>query len=161
MADDDVDTLWPAEPIRRRDTRVVAAVNGAYHAVTRRLEISTREHGLDASEALVLNALLREPACPPWLVRRRTGLHRSTLASILDRLEREDRIERRRSSVDGRRFEIQLTTLGRISADIAELVIRDVEAEIAGYTSPAERHGAVAVFEACVAIGQRDRTSRG
>ena len=161
MTDDDVDTLWPAEPSRRRDTGVVAAVSGACHAVTRRLEMSTRDHGLDASEALVLNALLWEPACPPWLVRRRTGLHRSTLASILDRLERDDRIERRRSSVDGRRFEIQLTTQGRISADIAELIVRDVEVEIAGYTTPAERHGAVAVFEACVAIGRRDRASRG
>jgi len=56
----DVDELWPAEPIRTRDARVVAAVNGAYHAVTRRLELSTRDHGLDASEALVLDALLRE-----------------------------------------------------------------------------------------------------
>jgi DNA-binding MarR family transcriptional regulator len=161
MIDDDVDELWPAEPIRTRDTRVVAAVNGAYHAVTRRLELSTRDHGLDASEALVLNTLLHEPACPPWLLRRRIGLHRSTLASILDRLEGEDRIERRRSSVDGRRFEIQLTTNGTVSADIAELIVHDVEGEIAGYTTPAERHGAVAVFEACVAIGQRDRASRG
>lgn len=157
----DVDELWPAEPIRTRDARVVAAVNGAYHAVTRRLELSTRDHGLDASEALVLDALLREPACPPWLVRRRIGLHRSTLASILDRLERDDRIERRRSSVDGRRFEIQLTTAGRILADIAELIVHDVEAEIAGYTTPADRHGAVAVFEACLAIGQRSRASPG
>jgi len=159
MIDDDVDTLWPAEPTSRRDTRAVAAVNGAYHAVTRRLELSTRDHGLDASEALVLNALSREPACPPWLVRRRTGLHRSTLASILDRLECDDRIERGRSSVDGRRFEIRLTTLGRISADIAELIVLEVEAEIAGYTSPAERRGAVAVFEACLAINRRDRSS--
>ena len=161
MIDDDVEALWPAEPNRKRDTHVVAAVNGAYQAVTRRLELSTRDHGLDASEALVLNALLREPACPPWLLRRRIGLHRSTLASILDRLERDDRIGRRRSSVDGRRFEIQLTTHGRVSADIAELIVRDVEAEIAGYTTPAERHGAVAVFEACVAIGHRSRASRG
>lgn len=159
MNEDDVEEVWPAERTPARDTRVIAAVHGANHAVTRRLELSTRDHGLDAAEALVLATLLREPACPSWLLRRRIGTHRSTLSSILDRLELEDRIERRRSSFDGRRFEIHLTTLGRIAANIAELIIRDVEAEIAGYTSPAERHGAVAVFEACVAIGQRDRGS--
>lgn len=159
MIEDDVDDIWPAELIRTRDARVVMAVHGAYHALTRRLELSTRDHGLDAAEALVLATLLREAGCPSWLLRRRTGLHRSTLSSILDRLESEDRVERRRGSFDGRRFEIHLTTAGRISADIAEFIVSDVEAEIAGYTSPAERHGAVAVFEACIAIGQRDRGS--
>jgi hypothetical protein len=61
--------------------------------------------------------------------------------------------------VDGRRFEIQLTTSGVIAAEIADFIIRDVESEIAGYTSTAERRGAVAVFEACMALGRRDRGS--
>jgi hypothetical protein len=32
-----------------------------------------------------------------------------------------------------------------------------VEGEIGGYTSRAERQGAVAVYEACVAVGRRER----
>jgi DNA-binding MarR family transcriptional regulator len=106
---------------------------------------------------LLLSVLLRESPCPSWLLKRRTGLHRSTLSSILDRLERDNQIERKRSSFDGRRFEIRLTRTGVVAAEIAEFIIRDVESEIAGYTSRAERNGAVAVFEACVAIGQRQR----
>ncbi|MDQ3127004.1 MAG: MarR family winged helix-turn-helix transcriptional regulator [Chloroflexota bacterium] len=159
MADDD--DFWPSERIPTRDTAVIAAVHGAGYCITRRLELSTRDHGLDAVEALVLTQLLREPACPSWLLRSRTGLHRSTLSSILDRLERDGRIERRRNSVDGRRFEIGLTSTGRMAAEIANALMRDVEAEIAGYTSRAERHGAVAVFEACLALGRRERGAFG
>jgi hypothetical protein len=44
-----------------------------------------------------------------------------------------------------------------ISAELAEFVIADVEAEIAGDTSRLDRRGAVAVYDACVAIGQRER----
>ena len=159
MIDDDHFETWPRERQPVHDTRVIVAIHGARDAVSRRLAITTREHGLDPIESLVLGALLREPSCPPWLLRQRLGLHRSTLSSILDRLEHDGRIQRRKSSFDGRRFEILLTRAGTISADIAELIVRDVEAEIAGYTSPAQRHGAVAVFEACVAIGRRDRGS--
>jgi DNA-binding HxlR family transcriptional regulator len=157
MSLDEADDGWPPEPTSTTDTRVIAAVHGAYHAVTRRLELSTREHGLDAAEALVLDAVLRDDGCAPWEIRRRIGLHRSTLSSILDRLERHARIERRQSGFDGRRFEIRLTPAGVISAGLAEFVIADVEAEIAGYTSRLDRRGAVAVYDACEAIGHRDR----
>jgi DNA-binding MarR family transcriptional regulator len=159
MANDEFDDGWPPERTPAVDTRVIAAVHGAHHAVTRRLELSTREHGLDAAEALVLDAVLRDVGCAPWEIRSRVGLHRSTMSSILDRLERDSRIERRRSSFDGRRFEVRLTQAGVIAAGLAEFVIAEVEAEIAGYTSRAERHGAKAVYEACVAIGRPDRGS--
>jgi DNA-binding MarR family transcriptional regulator len=159
--DDDLMDGWPREPVRTHDTRVVDAVHGAYHSVMRRLALSTREHGIEPVEALALVVLLREPGCPPWQIRRRLGLHRSTLSSLLDRLEKDGRIERRIGGFAGRRFEIHLTNAGGISADIADLVIGDVEDEIAGYTSLAERHAARAVFEASVAIGVRDRHGYG
>ena len=122
-----------------------------------RLEMATREHGLPASEALVLLAVLREPLCPPWQIRYTLGLRRSTLSSMLGRLEGDGFVRRKRSDFDGRRFEVDLTPRGRIAADIADFVIREVEDEIAGYTSRAERQAARAVWEACVAIGRRTR----
>lgn len=157
MARDDTSDGWPHERPSPHDTRVIAAVHGAHHAVTRRLELSTREHGLDAVEALVLDTVLHDPGCAPWEIRRQIGLHRSTLSSVLDRLERDSSIDRRQNSFDRRRFEICLTPAGRIAAELADFVIADVEDEISGYTSPTERHGAVAVYEACVAVGRRDR----
>jgi DNA-binding MarR family transcriptional regulator len=149
---DDLD-LWPPErPGRRSDPSICRSVHGAYHALSRRLQVATRQHGLGASEALVLAYLLRQPGCAPVVARHALGLHRSTLSSLLDRLEGKGLIRRAPSSYDGRRLEVDLTSLGIIAAGIAEGVIRDVEAELAGFTSPTERRGAEAVFAACIAM---------
>jgi DNA-binding MarR family transcriptional regulator len=155
--DVEAEEIWPPERPPRRDTRVTAPLHGAYHAMMQRLEMATREHGLPAGEALVLVTVLREPRCPPWQIRYTLGLRRSTLSSMLARLEGDGFVRRDRSEFDGRRFEVELTPRGRIAADIADFVIREVEEEIAGYTSLAERQGARAVYEACIAIGRRTR----
>ena len=156
MDDDEIEVWWPPRPMSTTDTRVIAAVHGAKHAVSMRLGMASRVHGLDVSEALVLATIQQSPGCAPWELRYRLGLHRSTLSSILDRLERANRIQRR-AMVGGRRFDIDLTRAGRLDADLAQYVIAETEAEIAGYTSKADRRGALAVYEACVAIGRRER----
>jgi DNA-binding MarR family transcriptional regulator len=149
---DDLD-LWPPDrPSRRSDPSICRSVLGAYQALSRRLRIATREHGLGASEAMVLAYLLRQPGCAPVVARHALGLHRSTLSSLLDRLERKGLIRRAPSTYDGRRLEIDLTSAGTIAAGISESVIRDVEAELSGFTSPTERRGAEAVFAACIAM---------
>jgi DNA-binding MarR family transcriptional regulator len=133
---------------------VCQSVHGAYHALAQRLQLATREHGLGVSEAMVLAYLFREAGCAAAVVRHALGLHRSTLSSLLDRLEAKGLVDRPRSSYDGRRLEIELTAAGRLIAAIAEDVIRAVEAEVADFTSPTERRGAEAVFAACVAINR-------
>jgi DNA-binding MarR family transcriptional regulator len=149
---DDFD-LWPPErPGPTDDASICRSVHGAYHALGRRLQIATREHGLGVSEAMVLAYLLRQPGCAAAVVRHALGLHRSTLSTVLDRLERRSLIRRPRSSYDGRRLEIDLTVAGRIAAGIAESVIQDAEAELAEFTSPTQRRGAEAVFAACIAM---------
>ena len=153
MTDLDDHDLWPREhPGRRTDPSVCRSVHEAYHVLARRLQIATRDHGLGASEAMVLAYLLRQPGCAAAVVRHAIGLHRSTLSSLLDRLEARGLVHRAPSAYDGRRLQIDLTPSGRLAAGIAEAVIRDVENEIAEYTSPTERRGAEAVFEACIAI---------
>ncbi len=153
MTEFDEFDAWPPErPGRRSDPSICRSVHGAYHALERRLQIATREHGLGTSEAIVLAYLLRQPGCAAALVRHALGLHRSTLSSLLDRLERKALIRRTQSSFDGRRLEIDLTPAGNIAAAIADDVIRDVEAELAEFTSASQRRGAESVFAACVAI---------
>ena len=151
------DDGWPRPRVPKRDTRVIAAVHGAYHAVMLRLGVATRGYGVDPTEALVLQAILQNPGCAPWEIRREVGLHRSTLSSVLDRLERDGLIRRLRSDFDRRRFQIWTTSAGTATGGIVEAVMADVEAEIATYTSRAERHGARSVFEAAMAIGRRER----
>jgi DNA-binding MarR family transcriptional regulator len=152
------DAMWPPKRPARTNPRVIVPVFGAYHAARHRLESACREHGLDATEALVLAAIRAEPRCPPWAIRRRLGFPPSTLSSILDRLERARHVTRRQSGLTNQRFEIELTGAGQIAADVAVYAIAGLEAEIAGYTSADERRGAVAVFEACRAIDRPGRT---
>jgi DNA-binding MarR family transcriptional regulator len=155
MTDFEEFDAWPPErPGRRTDPSICRSVHGAYHALSRRLQIATREHGLGTSEALVLAYLLREPGCAAAVVRHALGLHRSTLSSILDRLESKSLIRRSHSAFDGRRLEIDLTSAGQIAAAIAEQVIWDVEAELAEFTSAAQRRGAESVFAASIAINR-------
>jgi DNA-binding MarR family transcriptional regulator len=116
--------------------------------------MATREHGLGVSEAMVLAFLLRQPGCAAAVIRHALGLHRSTLSSLLDRLEARDLVRRSHSSFDGRRLEVDLTRAGSIAAAIADQVIRDVESELAEFTSAAQRRGAEAVFAASVAVNR-------
>jgi DNA-binding MarR family transcriptional regulator len=149
---DDFD-LWPPErPGRSDDPSICRSVHGAYHALGRRLQIATREHGLGVSESMVLAYLLRQPGCAAAVVLHALGLRRSTLSTMLDRLDRKGLIHRPRSAYDGRRLEIDLTPAGRIAAGIVDEVIREVEEELAEFTSPTQRRGAEAVFAACVAM---------
>jgi DNA-binding MarR family transcriptional regulator len=138
---------------------VVFALHAAYHAINRRLDIATRQHGLESPEARDLAVLLRDPGCSPGEVRARLGQHRSTLSSVLDRLERDWMIRRAPNAFDGRRFELNVTTAGVIAAEFAEFEIAEIEAKIAGYSSRAHRAGAQAVFEACVAVARPGRTT--
>jgi DNA-binding MarR family transcriptional regulator len=150
----DVADPWPTrhEQYARVDPQICRSVHGAYHALMRRLATSSREHGLDASEALVLAWLRRSPGCAPTVLRHAFGFHRSTLSSILNRLERDGLLNRGTRSFGVRRLELNLTEAGLLAASIADAVIRDVEAHLAEYTSKAERRGAEAVYAACEAI---------
>lgn len=113
MTEFDEFDAWPPErPGRRSDPSICRSVHGAYHALERRLQIATSEHGLGTSEAMVLAYLLRQPGCAAAVVRHALGLHRSTLSSLLDRLERRGLVLRAHSSFDGRRHEIHLTPRG-------------------------------------------------
>ena len=146
---------WPPVLDSEVDAPVIRSVHAGYHALSRVLAKATRDHGLESSEAVVLAYIRSNSGCSAIEVRRRFGFHRSTLSSVLDRLERDDLIVRHRNSYDGRRFELTLTPAGRIRAGILDSVLNDVELEIAGFTSRAQRRGALAVFEACIAI-ERD-----
>jgi len=155
--DESSDDWWPPLRVGPSDPHVVFGLQAAYHAIHRRLDIATRQHGLESPEALVLAVLLRDPGCPPGEVRGRLGQHRSTLSSVLDRLERDGLIRRAPSAFDGRRFELNVTRAGQIAAELAEFEIAEIEADIAGYSSRAHRAGAQAVFEACMAVARPGR----
>ena len=143
---------WPPERATRSDPSICQSVHGAYHALNQRLQVAMRQHGLGTSEAMVLAYLVFESGCSAAVVRHALGLHRSTLSSLLDRLEAKDFVHRAPNAFDGRRLEIELTPSGRITASIAKDVIRDIEAELAAYTSPVSDAAPKRCSPACTAM---------
>jgi DNA-binding MarR family transcriptional regulator len=143
---------WP--PARPSDRRppVWQSVHGAYHAMRFRLRHALADQGLEPSEASVLVHLLTSPGASPGEIRRTLGLHRSTLSSMLDRLERRGYIQRGAPHFDGRRLIIDLTPAGTVAASRTRHVLLDVEEELDGWVAPHERRGAAAVFAACQAL---------
>jgi DNA-binding MarR family transcriptional regulator len=104
----------------------------------------------------VLVHLLTSPGASPGEIRRTLGLHRSTLSSMLARLERRGYVQRGAPHFDGRRLMVDLTPAGTVAASGTRDVLLDVEAELDGWVAPHERRGAAAVFAACQALMPSD-----
>ncbi len=158
--DDDPEILHPrrrAIDPAIRPPLVAVSVHGAYHALNGRLGQVVRRHGIGTSEALVLHRLSREGACAPAVIRHALGFHRSTLSTILGRLERDGLIEREADEWTGRRLDIRLTQPGELLGAMASEEILEVDRELALFTSDDERRALDAVFAACAAINQPDR----
>lgn len=154
--DDDADAVWPRDPATHATLPAVApVVHAAYHALVNRLAVVLKPIGMSPSEAIVLQQLLREPMTTPARLRLTTGLHRSTLSSLLDRFEARDWITRPRAD-NWRRYQVDLTGPGRSRAEIAADAIREVEEELEAYVSPRHRRAAQILFETCVALYRPD-----
>ena len=146
------DALWPPARDRSFVPPAWQSVHGAYHALRIRIQQALADLCLEASEAFVLVHVSSSPGCSPGEIRRALGFHRSTLSSLLGRLESEGLLRRAAPPFDGRRLMIDLTPKGQSMAAIVRSVLLDVEEELSGWTSPADRRGAEAVFAACQAI---------
>jgi DNA-binding MarR family transcriptional regulator len=152
------DELWPpVNPTKATSRPMCFSVHGAYHAMVRRLQTAMRDIGVGPSDAFVLISLSHNPLSPPADLRLALGLHRSTLLSILDRLERRGMIVRSRSTFDGRRFELRLTNSGQRAADQASVVVDDLEEELRLFISPQQRGAAAEAFGSMVAVSRPDR----
>ena len=94
----------------------------------------------------------RAPGCSPGEIRHALGFHRSTLSSLLSRLESKGLVRRGIPGFESRRLMVDLTRKGDAVATSARVVLVDLEAELGDWTSPADRRGAGAVFAACLAM---------
>jgi MarR family transcriptional regulator, organic hydroperoxide resistance regulator len=152
LIDPEEEAAWPPPRPSDRRPAVWQSVHGAYHAMRIRVQRAVVDVRLEASEALVLAYLLSSPGCSPGEVRLALGFHRSTLASLLTRLERRGYIRRGAPPFDGRRLMLDLTPTGQRAAEHTRALLLDLEEELEGWVSPHERRGAAAVFAACQAM---------
>jgi DNA-binding MarR family transcriptional regulator len=143
---------WPPPSDQRQAPPVWQSVHGAYHAIRIRIQKDVADLCLDASEALVLSYVWSSPGCSPGEIRRALGFHRSTLSSLLGRLEAKGLVKRGIPGFESRRLMVNLTARGDSIATTARAVLVDLENELGGWTSPADRRGAGEVFAACLAM---------
>jgi DNA-binding MarR family transcriptional regulator len=142
----------PTRPLRRPPTYV--GIHIAYHALNQRLEASLGELGASPSEAVVMRAIRRDPGAAISVIRRASGLKRTTLSSLLRRLERAALVRRDTTTWDGRTASLLLRNLGMATAKHAEELFGDVDDELATSLARSRLEAAAAIAEAALALGR-------
>jgi DNA-binding MarR family transcriptional regulator len=106
------------------------------------------ELGVDQAEAHVLAYLSEKGDATVTDIHRTFGHKRSTLTSVLDRLQAKQLVERIVNEADRRSFIIRLTPNGRVIARNVHNYMRRVEREIEAQLTEAELQGVDAVVRA-------------
>lgn len=103
-----IETTETASALRTvlRDLRIELSINTSRVA---------RLAGLNDSDLAVLDVLARDGTQSPTDLARRTGVQPATMTGVLVRLERAGWIVRRPDTADGRRVQIEVTGLARLT----------------------------------------------
>ena len=110
---------------------IIPSLERATHAVALWLDVSLSHLGISQAEAHVLAALAHTPLCSINDLHCSFGHKRSTLTSILDRLESRGLIARGAHPASRRLVLVELTNAGRpVAAEVAA-ALRGLEASIA------------------------------
>ena len=119
----------------------------AIHRMTHQLAIALErgELGVDQPEAHVLSHLTENDEATVTEIHRTFGHKRSTLTSVLDRLEAKQMIERVVNAADRRSFIIRLTPTGRIAGRRVQAWMRKLEQDIERNLSEEQKDGLDAV----------------
>lgn len=103
----------------------------AGHRVARLLESRLTELDLSAGEAMVL-ATLGERALTMGGIQSALHIGASTATSLVTRLERADRVSRRRNPQDARSILVELTEAGRTISGAAAVAFTRLDQELQG-----------------------------
>jgi DNA-binding MarR family transcriptional regulator len=122
------------------------------------VERAGRDLDLSGPEAHVLGYVQTHPGGPLSELVRVFGHKRSTLTSILDRLESRGLVRRESSPVDRRSFLVHVTPAGRRVANRAQQVAVDLERRIAALVTPGD---AAALDRVLAAFAQATGDARG
>jgi len=128
--------------------RFLSPVHKAGRQIARYLEHECSDLDLSATEIHMLSYLSGYSPAPVGELHRVLGVKRSTLTSLLDRLEARAWVERRPSPRDRRSVMVGLTSAGHTAADAVQAVIEALEAAIADRARPADIAGFNAVLSA-------------
>lgn len=122
-----------------------------------RSEAALEPHGLRSRHLITLTVLRDHGGTTQAALATTLGVDRTNLVGVLNDLEGDGLIARRRSQEDRRRHLVELTTAGRRKLAEAELALAAVEDEVLAALGPAEREQlygllARATAEACTEV---------
>jgi DNA-binding MarR family transcriptional regulator len=137
-----------------RPLRIVPPVHRATHRIG--LLLQAAGLGVTQGEAHVL-AHLRAGPCSIAALHEAFAHRRSTLTSILDRLEARRLLRRELRPADRRSFLVRPTAAGRALAARVHDTLQGLEAEVVRRVSPAELAGFDAVVAALSAAARRSK----
>lgn len=130
---------------------LVATVERSTHLLELYFERELADLGVTQAEAHILGRLGRAGSTSTNNLHRLFGHKRSTLTSVLDRLERRGYTRREIHPDDRRSFLITLTDDGARAAAVVTSAVERLEREIASGTSERDRKGFAAVMDALAA----------
>lgn len=126
------------------------------HRASRQIGISLARRmgalGLPAQEAHVLSYLRSYAPCPISELHRVLGLKRSTLTSMLDRLEERAIVRREPCTRDRRSFQLHLTDAGRSLADRVQEPLEELDGSILAEVSAGDVRGFERVLAAIARV---------
>ena len=95
----------------------------ALRRITRAIDLHSkklqRETGLTTSQLLVLEAVVKLDTSTPSNIAKEVQLSQATVTNLVDRLERNGLVLRRKSTADKRAVEVHLTEKGRHMVELA------------------------------------------
>lgn len=109
---------------------LVPALEHATHALALWVERTFQRQRLTQAEAHVLAYLARHSPCSINDLHHNFGHKRSTLTSLLDRLEDRGLVQRAAHPSDRRLVRVQLTDAGRIVGDEVSAALHDLEGRV-------------------------------
>ncbi|OGF98966.1 MAG: hypothetical protein A3F83_13085 [Candidatus Glassbacteria bacterium RIFCSPLOWO2_12_FULL_58_11] len=141
--------------------KILSPIHKATRQIGLHLEQKTRRLGVSNIEGHLLTYLLSYAPCPIAELNRVFGLKRSTLTSILDRLEERRLISRTVNPADRRSWLVQIQPAGADIARRLRSVLEEFEAEIIGLLGQEDLRSFNRVMETIArvtAVELRDRS---
>jgi DNA-binding MarR family transcriptional regulator len=127
---------------------MIADIERASHLIAVHLERAAGDLGVTQAEAHVLAQLARRGPITVAVLHHEFGHKRSTLTSVLDRLESRGLVHRTVHVEDRRSFLVEPTPAGKRAGDAVVRVVDELEARIRSRVTERDVAGVRAVAEA-------------
>jgi DNA-binding MarR family transcriptional regulator len=141
--------------------RFLSPIHKATRQISIYLEESCTDLDLSTTEGHMLSYLRSYSPAPVSELHRVFGIKRSTLTSMLDRLETRGWIERAQSRRDRRSILVVLTGGGRERAERVQATIEELEARVNAALGPGDWNGFNAVMSTIAAVTDVSVAERG